>query len=43
MLTLVRERYWDFGPTLAHEKLTELHGVKVSVETLRQRMTADGL
>jgi len=22
-MALVRERYWDFGPTLAHEKLTE--------------------
>jgi len=43
VLTLVREHYGDFGPTLAHEKLTELHGVKVSVETLRQWMTADGL
>ena len=43
VLTLVRERYGDFDPTLAHEKLTELHGVKVSVETLRQWMTNDGL
>ena len=43
MLTLVRQRYGDFGPTLAHEKLTELHGVQVSVETLRQWMTNDGL
>ena len=43
VLTLVRERYGDFGPTLAHEKLTELHGVTVSVETLRQWMTTDGL
>jgi transposase len=43
VLTLVRERYGDFGPTLAQEKLTELHGVKVSVETLRQWMTTDGL
>ena len=32
---LVRDRYADFGPTLAHEKLVEAHGVKVSVETLR--------
>ena len=43
VLTLVRERYGDFGPTLAQEKLTELHGVKVSVETLRRWMTTDGL
>jgi hypothetical protein len=43
VLRIVRERYGDFGPTLAQEKLTELHGVKVSVETLRQWMTTDGL
>jgi predicted ArsR family transcriptional regulator len=33
---LVRERYCDFGPTLAHEKLSELHGITVSIETLRK-------
>lgn len=43
VIRLVRERYADFGPTLAHEKLTESHGVKVSVETLRKWMAADGL
>jgi transposase len=42
-LRLVRERYWDFGPTLAHEKLTEEHGFVLSVETLRQWMMTDGL
>ncbi|MCG5051464.1 MAG: ISNCY family transposase [Myxococcales bacterium] len=35
---LISERYRDFGPTLAHEKLTELHGVRVSRETLRKWM-----
>jgi len=40
---LVRDRYSDFGPTLAHEKLVELHRVKVSVETLRQWMIAEGI
>ena len=34
-LATVRSQYEDFGPTLAHEKLTELHGLKLSVETLR--------
>ncbi len=43
VVKIVRERYADFGPTFAHEKLTESHGVKVSVETLRQWMTAEGL
>ncbi|MDQ6965411.1 MAG: ISNCY family transposase [Mariprofundaceae bacterium] len=42
-LKRVRERYWDFGPTLAHEKLTEEHGFSLSVETLRQWMIADEL
>lgn len=37
-LELVGARYGDFGPTLAHEKLTELHGLKLSVETLRKWM-----
>jgi transposase len=42
-LGLVRERYADFGPTLAREKLVESHGMKLSVETLRQWMTAAGI
>ncbi len=43
VLAIVRARYEGFGPTLAHEKLTERHGVRLSVETLRHWMTADGL
>ena len=42
-LSLVRERYADFGPTLAAEKLAALHGCSVSRETLRGWMIADGL
>jgi hypothetical protein len=38
-LALVRERYSDFGPTFAHQKLTEVHGLEVSVSTLRTWMT----
>src|ERR671935_2189100 len=34
-LGLVRERFPDFGPTFAHQKLTEEHGLVCSVETLR--------
>lgn len=34
-LELVRERYPDFGPTLANEKLMEVHRIEISVETLR--------
>src|SRR5487761_2739196 len=40
---LVREKYGDFGPTLACEKLAETHGIDVSVETLRQWMIGDGV
>ena len=40
---LLRLRYADFGPTLAAEKLRELHGLPLGVETLRQWMIADGL
>jgi hypothetical protein len=42
-VTLIKERYADFGPTLAAEKLAELHGIRVSRETLRNWMRADGL
>jgi hypothetical protein len=42
-LRLVRDRYGDFGPTLAHEKLSEIHGLRLSVETLRKWMIADGV
>ena len=43
VLGLVRERYPDFGPTFAREKLVERHGHRLSVETLRQWMIEDGL
>jgi hypothetical protein len=40
---LVREKYSDFGPTLAREKLVELHGVNVARETLRKWMAGAGI
>ena len=42
MLELVRERYRDFGPTFASEKLLEKHGHGLSAETLRKWMMEDG-
>ena len=42
-LELIRERYSDFGPTLAQEKLVERDGLKVSVETLRLWMIEAGI
>ncbi len=40
---IVKERYADFGPTLACEKLAQLHDCRVSRETLRKWMIAEGL
>lgn len=39
---LIGQHYADFGPTLAHEKLTEVHHLTLSVETVRKLMVADG-
>lgn len=39
---LVGTKYSDFGPTFAHEKLTEIHRLKLSVESLRQLMIKHG-
>lgn len=40
---IIRERYNDFGPTLASEKLAELHGICQARETVRQWMIAADL
>lgn len=40
---LLYARYADFGPTLAHEKLVEKHGLTISAERVRQLMIAEGL
>lgn len=42
-VALIGERYADFGPTLACEKLEELHRITLSVETVRQAMLRAGL
>ena len=41
-VSIYRERYGDFGPTLAAEKLLE-HGVKISEDTLRRWLIEEGL
>lgn len=43
VLAIIKERYHDFGPTLAREKLDELHGMRLGTETLRRWMKAEGL
>src|ERR1700740_3576448 len=42
-LTIIRERYADFGPTLACEKLRECHGIRLAKGTVRHLMTDAGL
>ena len=42
-LDLLKSQYVGFGPTLAHEKLVERDGLKISDESLRQLMIAEGL
>jgi len=41
-LTIIRDRYSDFGPTLACEKLWECHGIRLAKETVRRLMTDAG-
>ena len=41
-MALIGAHYADFGPTLAAEKLDEQHAIRLSVETVRQRMIAAG-
>lgn len=43
VMSVVKERYADFGPTLAAEMLKEHHGLTVSRETLRQWMILGGV
>jgi hypothetical protein len=42
-LRLYAQRYGDFGPTLAAEKLAEHHRLTLSEETLRSRLLAQGV
>ena len=42
-LDVLKEKYADFGPTLAHEKLTEVHGVAMSRESVRKLMIVEGM
>ncbi len=43
IMELVKQRYADFPPTLAQEKLREEHGYRLSVETLRGWLIEEGL
>ena len=43
VIGIIKERYPDFGPTLAAEKLAELHDIHLARETVRQWMITAGL
>ena len=43
VISLLKGRYADFGPTLACEKLREIHGLCLSIETLRKWMVEEGI
>jgi len=42
-MALIKEKYYDFKPTFAAEKLLENHSIKISSETLRKLMIKDGI
>lgn len=42
-IEIIKEKYYDFGPTLAAEKLLENHGIKFGKETVRKAMSQAGL
>jgi transposase len=42
-LNLLKTKYHGFGPTLAHEKLVEKDKLKLSDESVRQLMIAEGM
>ncbi len=42
-MSIVRRHHYDFGPTLAYEKLDELHGIIVSRKTTGKWMIYEGL
>jgi transposase len=42
-LDLLKGKYKGFGPTLAHEKLVEVEGIKIGKESTRQLMIGEGL
>jgi len=42
-LALILEKYNDFGPTLAHEKLIEIHHLQISVGSVRNLMISHSI
>jgi transposase len=42
-IELYRQKYPDFGPTFAAEKMAEVEGLHINVSTLRRMLLAEGL
>lgn len=42
-IALIKQNYVDFGPTFAHEKLTEVHQLALSVESVRKLMIKENI
>ena len=42
-LELIKKKYSDFGPTLAHEKLLEVDHIRLSRESVRKLMIEEGM
>jgi len=43
IIEIIKEKYWDFGPTFASEKLEENHKIKRDPKTIRAIMIAEDL
>lgn len=43
MVQIIKSQYHDFGPTLAQEKLSQIHNMSYSDETVRQIMIRAGI
>lgn len=42
-IELIKEKYWDFGPTFAAEKLLEIHNLRIDHDVLRKEMIRVGI
>ena len=42
-ISLYTEKYYNFGPTFAREKMLELDGLVIGVDTLRRAIISAGL
>jgi transposase len=43
IVAVIKEKYFDYGPTLIKEKLEEKHNLYLSKETIRQIIIKEGL